>query len=273
MVTYSKRRRVARSGFSASVLVMIVAVMMTGCGVSDVSVSGSETRDVFRNHIERSGRRYELITPTGVRIMDANLQWEREQEQPANARSYAQPAQCARNISKIFEMAGLARYQSPLVPELVDLILSDGGLVVRLPGSSEGITNVVAQRFGGRIPVGTVIAGCRFENCGGQAGDGHVAIVGDVTFEGALKAYHNNWYRPDNENGTWKEHMIPLEWYKRGFRRKFMWTPWLTILRGGEAGSRPIGVRVELPAIDDLDPTNYFVTLALPAEIRREAGI
>ena len=32
----------------------------------------------------------------------------------------------------------------------------------------------------------------------------------------------------------------------------------------------PYAIQIELPAIDDLDPTNYFVTLAVPSEIWTE---
>lgn len=251
----------------------IAGLGVSGCGAHDQEVAVSRTLGETTPSPQSAGRRYDQITETGLKLMDASLLWLREQELPANARSYAQPAQCARNISKVFQLAGLGHYSSPLVPELVAQIRRKGGLVVPLPRSSEASAQVLATKFRGHVPAGTLVAGCLRANCSGQAGDGHIAMVGDLTESGALKAYHNNWYRPDNEGGVWKEHMIPLDWYNRGYRRKYMPTPWITIVRAGASDTEPVDIRVEVPAIDDLDPTNYFVTLAVPVEVTVEAGL
>lgn len=265
--SYAKRiwLSIATIGFCGS------PVLLAACGRQDLeqqeqaaAPQAETTRNIY------AGRKYELVTPTGERIMAAALSWQTLQEQSANAASYAQPAQCARNISKVMAMAGLNHLQSAAVPGLVDLVRQSGGFVWRLPKDADAIAQVVASRFRGKIPTGTIVAGCLYENCGGHASDGHVAIVGDIDTQGALKVYHNNWYRPDNEGGQWKEHMIPLAWYNQGYKRKFMATPWMNIFRQPVRTGVPYAINIELPAIDDLDPTNYFVTLAVPKEIWHE---
>lgn len=255
---------------------LIVVSVTSACGAQlrtstadEVAQQSSDTQALSLSPVY-NGRKYELITPTGERVMSAALQWQEEQVTESNAASYAQPAQCARNISKVLELAGLSRYRSPLVPELVDQIRASGGLVRRFPKSREGIARMIAKEFAGRLPTGALIAGCLYEGCGGNAGDGHVAVIGDINSVGALQLYHNNWYRPDNEGGVWKPHMIPLDWYQAGYRRKFMSTPWMDILRDPPRVGVPYDVTIELPAIDDLDPTNYFVTIAVPVEIQQE---
>ncbi|MEN9530536.1 MAG: hypothetical protein RI932_2409, partial [Pseudomonadota bacterium] len=123
--------------------------------------------------------------------------------------------------------------------------------------------------FNGRIPVGSFVSGCLRSDCSGQAGDGHIALVGDIDDAGYIKIYHNNWYRPDNnKQRQWFPHMIPMDWYNQGFRRKWMPTPWVYLHRDGSGA--PHDVQVRIPEIDDLDPTNYFVTLTIPVEILNE---
>ena len=71
----------------------------------------NENREIFNN------RKYEQITPSGEKIMAAAIKWQSEQAKPANARVFAQPAQCAQNISKVMSIAGFSKYSSPLVPD------------------------------------------------------------------------------------------------------------------------------------------------------------
>jgi hypothetical protein len=285
MIDLAFQRRVSERSALLAITLSLLLLALSGCGsdrrsaantpsapIARIEVSAgltSESRTLSRPNAVM-GRKYELITPTGERIMAAALQWQVDQEIRANAASYAQPAQCARNISKVLALAGLDRYQSPLVPQLVQQIRSNGGFVRRFPKSRQAIASLIATEFNGRLPTGALIAGCLYESCGGNAGDGHVAVVGDIDSNGALKVYHNNWYRPDNESGVWKPHMIPLEWYEAGYRRKFMSTPWMDILRDPPRVGAAYDVNIELPAIDDLDPTNYYVTIAVPVEIRQE---
>jgi hypothetical protein len=215
-------------------------------------------------------RKYELITPTGEKLMAAALKWQAEQEKPANAKIFAQPAQCATNISKVMGIAGFPSYNSPLVPGLVAAIKAKGGLVIALPKDRAEIAKVISETFDNKIPTGTLVGGCLYKNCSGNAGDGHIAMVGDIDQNGAVQLYHNNWYRPDNENGVWKPQMIPMSWYNQGYRRKFMATSWMNIFRDPPRVGTAYDVSIELPAIDDLDPTNYYVTLAVPVEVWKE---
>lgn len=223
-----------------------------------------ENRKIFDN------RKYEQITPTGEKIMAAAIKWQMEQAKSENARIYAQPAQCAQNISKVLAIAGLFKYKSPLVPNLIDAIRKSGGLVISLPKNARSIAHFISTKLGSKIPTGTIVGGCLYQDCSGVAGDGHVGVVGDIDETGALKIYHNNWYRPDNENGVWKKHMVPLSWYNAGFLRKFMSTPWINIFRNPPRVGMAYDISIELPAVDDLDPTNYYVTLAVPREILEE---
>jgi hypothetical protein len=59
-----------------------------------------------------------------------------------------------------------------------------------------------------------------------------------------------------------------MDWYNKGFRRKWMATPWIYLKR--DNAGLPNNIQVRLPAIDDLDPTNYYVTLSIPAELVKE---
>jgi hypothetical protein len=62
--------------------------------------------------------------------------------------------------------------------------------------------------------------------------------------------------------------MIPLAWYQAGFLRKWMSTPWISQTRNDQGSLVDVGII--LPEIDDLDPTNYFVTLTIIPEILQE---
>lgn len=223
-----------------------------------------ENRELFNN------RKYEQITPSGEKIMAAAIKWQSEQAKPANARVFAQPAQCAQNISKVMSIAGFSKYSSALVPDLIETIRYHGGLIIPLPKDTAAIAKVISAKLGNKIPTGTVVGGCIYQDCSGKAGDGHIGVVGDIDVSGALKIYHNNWYRPDNENGLWKKYMVPLDWYNAGYLRKFMYTPWINVFRNPPRVGTAYDVSIELPAIDDLDPTNYYLTLAIPIEILKE---
>lgn len=237
---------------------------LVACGVD--TETARSTVNNLSEHPMLQTRSFALITPTGVKVMQSSLKWVKAQELEAD--SYAQPAQCARNVSRVLRDAGLSHYSSPLVDDLIWQIKQRGGEVISLPKSRAAITSILNSKFKGRLPVGTLIAGCLNADCSGQAGDGHVAIVGDRDAHGRWQAYHNNWYRPDNEGGVWKPHMIPVAWYQRGYLRKWMPTPWLS--PQVDSNMRLQTFSVSLPAIDDLDPINYYIRLGVPAEIMKE---
>ncbi len=232
--------------------------------------------------------RYELITPTGKLLMEACLTWQKDQTTPENAIKYAQPAQCANNISKVFSLAGLPQYNALLVSELLDIITKAGGKVITLSKSKKDIVSMISD-FGNKLPTGALVAGFKYANMSGNPGDGHVAMIGDVTESGALQVYHNNWYRPPCKNGSssgpcedgwdmtqWVEHMVPEEWLNTKdtndeyYQRRFMATPWINILRKPTYTGVPYAVNIELPEIDDLDPTHDFIKIGIPFEILSE---
>lgn len=208
--------------------------------------------------------RFDRITPTGEKIMAAALEWRRGQE--FEAQRYAKPAQCANNVSRVLEMAGLTSYSSPLLMDMVNYARRRGGLVIELPKQTRTIAKLIEENFAGALPVGTLISGCLNRDCSGDAGDGHISVVGHVDSNDHLHLWHNNWYRP--ENRPWRTHMIPLDWYQSGYLRKWMSTPWISRVRN-EIGQLA-NVGVVIPEIDDLDPTNYYVTLTIIPEILAE---
>jgi hypothetical protein len=214
-----------------------------------------------------SENRFQLITPTGAKIFAAGKEWEKKQELQANY--FAKPAMCATNASKVLEMAGVHGYSSPLLMNMVNSAKKRGAWVINLPKNRFEIAAKLKQIFNGKIPVGSFVSGCLRPDCSGQAGDGHIALIGDVDSSGYIKIYHNNWYRPDNHSDRiWRPYMIPMDWYNKGYRRKWMATPWIYIHR--DQNNSPRDISVPLPEIDDLDPTNYYLTLTIPSEILHE---
>ena len=249
-------------GFKSSVRSYACLASIFCCKLLYFVLSVSYNRDTLLK-----SNRFHLITPTGEKIMASSFAWLKAQEREAG--SYAQPAQCANNVSRVYENADIYRYSSPLVDNVVDAVAARGGMVVSLPKDPAGIARKLKGLWGGRIPAGSFISGCLNEDCSGNAGDGHISIVGNIDTSGRVQIYHNNWYRPDNEGGQWKEHMIPLSWYNSGFLRKWMPTPWIYIQRYATSGT-PTTIQSSLPAIDDLDPANYYVKISIPVEILNE---
>ncbi len=249
-----------------SVLLLPALLLTLACDPG--TVGRADDGAAARGASSAAGRTPELPTPTGLRIYQAMLRWQHEQ---IGHPDYPRPAMCAANLSRVLRMAGIQQYNSWLVDGVIKKIQADGGEVVSLPRSRQGIVSALNARYGGRIPVGTVVGGCLRTDCSGSAGDGHVALVGDVDASGTVWVYHNNWYRPDNNGGTWAPHMVSKDhYYNLGLRRQWMATPWLEIQRDG--AGRVVDVRSALPAIDDLDPLQYHVRLAVMRPIHQEAS-
>lgn len=59
-------------------------------------------------------------------------------------------------------------------------------------------------------------------------------------------------------------------YYELGFKRQWMATPWLALTREGESGSGLTGLESALPAVDDLDPLQYHVFIAILPELQHE---
>jgi hypothetical protein len=208
--------------------------------------------------------RFELITPTGERLFAAAKEWMRAQE--AGAAQFAGPSSCANNISRVFEMAGINSYSSPVPADIVNAIRSRGGLSVTLSRNRKIAAEEIQKYFGGALPAGTLVSSCRSENCSGHSIDNTLGIVGEVDSSELIQVYHNNSYRP--ENRPWQPHMIPLTWYRQGYQRKWMPTPWISLSR--DAQSVPVEIKTVLPEIEQLDPENFRVSLTLIPEILTE---
>lgn len=209
------------------------------------------------------GSSYPHMTPVGKKIMSASEYWLNEQ---IKFPKFPQPAMCASNVSVILKLSGLEHYQSPLVPQIVNQIRNSGGIIIPLPKSPIGLAKTLDLVFHGRIPTGSLVSGCLRIDCSGEKGDGHIGIVGFTDAEQRIHLYHNNWFRPDNFNPPQRRPwMVSEYYYNQGLIRQWMTTPWLRLGKNqtGEVSSQ----EVILPEIDDLDPTNYYVTLSIPREV------
>ena len=222
-----------------------------------------ERVDVDRRNILTTNR-FDLITPTGERVFAAAKEWMRVQEREASL--FAAPFQGANNISRVFEMAGLSSYSSPVATDIMKAVRNKGGLSLTLPKNKKLAAASLEKYFGGLPPAGTLMVACRKEDCSATAGESFLAFAGDIDSSDLLQIYHNNSYAP--ENRPWRPHMIPLEWFRLGFTRKWMPTPWLSGQRDSRGGLTEI--ESVLPEIEQLDPENYFVSLYVIAEIVEE---
>lgn len=212
---------------------------------------------------------HDLLTPTGEKVFQESIKWLTDQPN-----SRARPANCAYNVSDVYENAGLTRYSSPLVPDMINAVEDRGGKVIRFATRSKSdFIRIVNAELGGRIPTGALVAGCANRSCSGEAGSGHIAIMGDNDANGYAQLYHNNWYRPDNEGGQWRSNMISRQHYNSGNPRQWMPTPWLKFVRDDSGKiADVVSAYPNLHGVDDLDPFTYYGFIAIPKEIWREVG-
>jgi hypothetical protein len=217
----------------------------------------------------------EYSTPLGMKLFKEAISWIDEQPD-----SRAQPANCAYNVSDVYENAGFdgnvyKTYSNPLVLGMIDKAEAKGGKVLRFRTKSKAdFIRVVNQELGGKIPLGAMIAGCENTTCDGTAGAGHIAMLGDVDANGYLQVYHNNWYRPDNEGGRWMPHMISRAHYNHGDKRQWMPTPWLKVIRNNPSNpdliTDVVAAYPSLHGIDDLDPFTYYGFIGIAGEMWNE---
>lgn len=213
---------------------------------------------------------FSFFTPLGERIIEQSRAWEREQVLQKS--EFAQPRMCAHNVSEVLERSGLTAYSDYLVPNMISAVKARGGLVFEIDTrDKQGVIASLNARFGGRLPAGALVNGCLNRDCSGDGGDGHIAILGHTDAEGVVWLYHNNWYRPDNAGGEWREHMVSREYYyDLGLRRQWMATPWIKVERDAQTGEL-VDVVGLMPEIDDLDLfTGYFVTVSIMPELLAE---
>jgi len=208
-----------------------------------------------------------ISTALGDELLLESQRWERDQLSEAD--EYAQPRMCAHNVSRVLETSGLPAYGDYLVPNMLNAVKVRGGLVKQLDNrDKQGFIKSMNELFQGRLPIGTLVNGCLYRDCSGEGGDGHIALLGETDSEGVVYLYHNNWYRPDNEGGERKPHMVSKAYYDDyGLRRQWMKTPWIRVHRDSET-DLIIDIEGLLPAIDDLDPfTGFFITVSVMPEL------
>jgi hypothetical protein len=229
------------------------------------TVSAAEFAAAQRQDISRFT--FDRLTPAGTKLMRAAHRWMDVQD---DEKRFPQPRMCAVNVSKVLFLGGITRYDQEGVRNLIAEIGVPGSVVAKMPQTKSGFLAKLNSAFEGRIPAGTVIVGMSVTSS--EPGDQHVGLIGHTDPDGTVWIYHNNWYRPENEGGKRKPHMISEENIQRGFLRQWMPTPWVRITR--DAAGNAVDVTSLLPALDDMDPfnTGFQVTLALAQEIASELG-
>lgn len=92
--------------------------------------------------------------------------------------------------------------------------------------------------------------------------------------------YHNNWLRPENmglpnattnrpaAEGNSKSFMVARQLLIKNHPRQWMATPWLRVTR--DASGKISSADSVLPSLDDMDPRQYRVVIAVPKEIMDE---
>ena len=258
-------------------ILLALAIFSLGCadieGVEDESTLGDpSTMKTYKSDRGDRGEEESLfsyMTPLGAQLLALSRDWERDQVHFKD--EYAQPRMCAHNVSHVLDLASLYPYGDYLVPNMLNAAQVRGGQARQLPRDHDGLVDMLNSEFGGRLPVGTLVNGCLYEDCTGEGGDGHIALLGHTDEEGVVWLYHNNWYRPDNEGGVWREHMVSKRYYyDLDLRRQWMATPWIRVTRDPNT-DLIIDIEGLLPAIDDLDPfTGFFITLTLIPELLKE---
>lgn len=253
---------------------LLVGLVLMNNGCRTAIFSHSEEKVDWISGKPTGTRKHLSITPTGEKIFLSAIDW--YYRQPEHR---AMPANCANNVSDV--LVGVRndfqRYRNELIPGVERQIQSSTavlnnktykGRVIKLPRNEAEIVKVLNANFpNGKIPTGALIAGCLNPDCSGKAGDGHIAIVGDLDEKGRVQVYHNNWFRPENTGGDWREFMVSQEHLKRGIKRQWMPTPWMKF---GFQDEKLQSAKIVLPEIDDLDPYNYYLSIYMIPEILAE---
>ena len=190
--------------------------------------------------------------------MKASHWWMGEQSKD---KRYPQPRMCASNVSKVLFLFEDHPLRSAGRPGSDHRRGHEGTLVVKMPQDKAGFLKKLAALHGGHIPAGTLVAGENVHSS--KPGDQHVGFIGHTDADGTVWAYHNNWYRPENEKGERKPFMVSDENLKRGFPRQFMAVPWVKLTRNAQGNAD----RREVPRTGDrrLEP----VQPGLPGHARR----
>lgn len=213
------------------------------------------------------------VSPIGRKLVEKAIAWKVGQW---NERvGYAKPARCAQNLSRVFSDAGMPQYSSDSVIGMLSktreaIEQSGQGLYVQLPlNDSAGIRKALNRIYGGRLPVGAIVAGCNSPSCAKFGPNEHIAFVGHAEADGDVWLYHNNWLREGVDRATFGPYMVSERNLKAGFPRQWMATPWMNIKLESD-GEGVVAAQRLLPQIDDLDPHQYHLTIVVVPEIDRE---
>jgi hypothetical protein len=227
------------------------------------TVSPTETRDAQATSL--GDLKFDLLTPSGERIMKSAHYWMGVQSKDPR---YPRPRMCASNVSKVFFLSEITQYDQEGVRNLIADVKNKGAEVFKMPQNKAGFIQKLATMHGGHIPAGTLIAGESVHSS--DPGDQHIGFIGHTDPDGTVWAYHNNWYRPENENGVRKPFMVSDDNLKKGFLRQWMAVPWVKLTRN--ASGAVTDVVYLIPGIDDMNPLgpDFQTTLAIPAEIVKE---
>jgi len=228
------------------------------------TVSSSELAAVARTRVD-SRLTFDLYTPTARKIFQASTYWEDAQDE--NPR-FPKARMCATNVSKVLFLAGVTGYDQEGVRRLIADVGEAGGKTYKMPQTKSEFIQKLNTIYNGHIPAGTLLAGMSIHSS--NPGDQHVGFIGNTDRDGVIWIYHNNWYRPENEGGARKAHMVSDANLRRGFPRQWMATPWIKVKR--DSSGKAVDVTSMLPALDDMDPLNrdFQSTLAIPREILSE---
>jgi hypothetical protein len=248
---------------------------------SDLSIgAGMSAPDIRAT--STAGFTVERPTQLGRTVFAASRLWMSRQDP-----TYAMPRNCANNVSIVLRSALRAEsllpmtaklpYEAESVFSLVESVRkAPGSHVVDMPLLADDGKFVAAyeREFPGGIPVGTVVAGCprTFPRCNGEGGSQHVALIGHTDENGVVWVYHNNWLRPENLGGRRPANLAPYMVSEANLRsghpRQWMPTPWVRLTR--DAGGHVIKAERMLKEIDDMDPAQYYMKLAVIPELQKQ---
>lgn len=270
----SHRRRFA----VASLLALgVLALALPGCAADDgagpgeAAVEEEPLTSVTQADVSAAqatslnGFSYDSLTPTTTKIMKASRWWMGKQDRESR---YPRPRMCASNVSKVLFLSSITKIDQEGVRNLIADVRNVGGRVLKMPQDRASFAEKINALANGAIPAGTIVAGMSIHSS--NPGDQHVGFIGHQDPDGTIWIYHNNWYRPANEGGQRKPHMVSDANLSRGFERQWMATPWIKVTR--DPNGRVIRAVSLLPAIDDMDPfnPNFQVTLAILPEVVQE---
>jgi hypothetical protein len=255
-------------------VLVLAAPLAAGCsqssddsvdGTGDALTSATSDEVAKAQATDVSNLQFDLLTPTSLKIMKASHYWMGVQ---SNDKRYPQPRMCASNVSKVLFLSAITRYDQEGVRALISDVGSKGASIFKMPQDKAGFLKKLASIHGGHIPAGTIVAGENVHSS--NPGDQHVGVIGHTDPDGTVWAYHNNWYRPDNEHGQRKPFMVSDENLKRGFQRQWMAVPWVKLTR--DASGNVTDAAYLIPGIDDMNPFNkdYQTTLAITQEIEQD---